>query len=385
MLDAYVAAGGNAIDTANVYSAWVPGNRGGESEDDHRAVARRPRRPRRRWSSPPRSAWPAGPASPRGSSASDHPARRRGVAARGSGSTASTSSTPTRTIPRHAARGDAGRLRRAGARGPGARHRRLELPGRAPDRGAEAQRGSDGLARFEALQPPYNLAGARRLRGRARRRSASSRGLGVATYYSLARGFLTGKYRRGGRSRQPARAGRGARLHERPRPSPCSRPSTASRRPTGRARPGVPRAGSWPGPASPAPIASATTPDQARELMGAVEDLELSDDEARRAHRSARSCLNLRSSGGELPAADRASPDVEVCSIGTARPEQMSCVSIVRFEGRIAMPSLGQSAGRRGRARPRSSPRAYPTKWPEHPRQKRPPGHSDERLRCATN
>jgi aryl-alcohol dehydrogenase-like predicted oxidoreductase len=32
VLDAFAAAGGNLIDTADVYSAWVPGNSGGESE-----------------------------------------------------------------------------------------------------------------------------------------------------------------------------------------------------------------------------------------------------------------------------------------------------------------------------------------------------------------
>src|SRR5260370_14015820 len=32
VLDAYTAAGGNFIDTADVYSAWAPGNSGGESE-----------------------------------------------------------------------------------------------------------------------------------------------------------------------------------------------------------------------------------------------------------------------------------------------------------------------------------------------------------------
>jgi aryl-alcohol dehydrogenase-like predicted oxidoreductase len=32
LLDAFVAGGGNFIDTADVYSSWVPGNRGGESE-----------------------------------------------------------------------------------------------------------------------------------------------------------------------------------------------------------------------------------------------------------------------------------------------------------------------------------------------------------------
>ena len=32
ILDAFVAAGGNAIDTADGYSSWVPGHQGGESE-----------------------------------------------------------------------------------------------------------------------------------------------------------------------------------------------------------------------------------------------------------------------------------------------------------------------------------------------------------------
>src|ERR1700743_3863833 len=32
VLDSYVAAGGNFVDTADVYPAWVPGNSGGESE-----------------------------------------------------------------------------------------------------------------------------------------------------------------------------------------------------------------------------------------------------------------------------------------------------------------------------------------------------------------
>src|SRR3954467_10608784 len=32
LLDAFVAAGFNLIDTADAYSAWVPGNTGGESE-----------------------------------------------------------------------------------------------------------------------------------------------------------------------------------------------------------------------------------------------------------------------------------------------------------------------------------------------------------------
>jgi aryl-alcohol dehydrogenase-like predicted oxidoreductase len=33
ILDAFFDASFNAVDTADVYSAWVPGNRGGESEE----------------------------------------------------------------------------------------------------------------------------------------------------------------------------------------------------------------------------------------------------------------------------------------------------------------------------------------------------------------
>ena len=32
VLDAFVDAGGNFVDTADAYSSWVPGHRGGESE-----------------------------------------------------------------------------------------------------------------------------------------------------------------------------------------------------------------------------------------------------------------------------------------------------------------------------------------------------------------
>ena len=55
ILDAFVDAGFNAIDTADCYSLWVPGNRGGESETIiGEWLARRGRRDD--VSSPPRSA-----------------------------------------------------------------------------------------------------------------------------------------------------------------------------------------------------------------------------------------------------------------------------------------------------------------------------------------
>jgi aryl-alcohol dehydrogenase-like predicted oxidoreductase len=33
VLDRFVDAGGRSVDTADVYGAWVPGNKGGESEE----------------------------------------------------------------------------------------------------------------------------------------------------------------------------------------------------------------------------------------------------------------------------------------------------------------------------------------------------------------
>ena len=41
VLDAFVAGGGAMIDTADVYSAWTPGNSGGESERVIAAGSRR--------------------------------------------------------------------------------------------------------------------------------------------------------------------------------------------------------------------------------------------------------------------------------------------------------------------------------------------------------
>ncbi len=55
LLDRFVDAGFNFIDTADVYSAWAPGNVGGESET---IIGNwlKSRGLRDRWSSPPRSA-----------------------------------------------------------------------------------------------------------------------------------------------------------------------------------------------------------------------------------------------------------------------------------------------------------------------------------------
>lgn len=53
---------------------------------------------------------------------------------------------------------------------------------------------SEGTARYAVVQPRYNLAERRDYEG-ALERLCVSEGLGVITYYALAAGFLTGKYR----------------------------------------------------------------------------------------------------------------------------------------------------------------------------------------------
>ena len=55
---------------------------------------------------------------------------------------------------------------------------------------------SEGLVRFEGLQPRYNLLDRDQLEG-APLELCREAGLGVTAFYSLARGFLTGKYRAG--------------------------------------------------------------------------------------------------------------------------------------------------------------------------------------------
>ncbi|HEY0997658.1 MAG TPA: aldo/keto reductase [Gemmatimonadaceae bacterium] len=73
---------------------------------------------------------------------------------------------------------------------------------------AEALRVADanGLARYETLQPEYNLYDRAKFDG-ALRDLCIREGLGVITYYSLASGFLTGKYRSRDDLGQSARGG----------------------------------------------------------------------------------------------------------------------------------------------------------------------------------
>ena len=191
VLDAFVDAGFDAIDTADVYSRWAPGHHGGESESIiGRWLKRDPSKRERvhiftkvgddmgsgrkdlskRWIQQEvedslrrlqtdtidlyQSHWPD-PATPY-----------------------------EETLSAYAELISAGKVRAIGA----SNHSAEQL--------AESQRVAEAnrLPRYETLQPQYNLYDRSAYEGELRD-LAIREGLGVITYYGLASGFLTGKYR----------------------------------------------------------------------------------------------------------------------------------------------------------------------------------------------
>ncbi len=193
ILDAFVGAGFNAIDTADAYSTWVPGNKGGESEtiigewlkargrrddvliltkvgspmgqhsDDRkdlspvwieRAVEDSLRRLQTDVIDLYQSHW-MDPATP-------HEA----------------------TLEAYDRLMKAGKVRAIGASNFDAANLKQALDASA----------SKGIARYETLQPHYNLYSRSTFEGPLQD-LAVAEGLGVVTYFSLESGFLTGKYR----------------------------------------------------------------------------------------------------------------------------------------------------------------------------------------------
>jgi aryl-alcohol dehydrogenase-like predicted oxidoreductase len=188
LLDAFVDAGFNLIDTADVYSAWVPGNRGGESETIIGKWLKRSGKRDKVLIATKVAKW----VEHRGLS----PLNIR-QAVEGSLQRLQTdcidlyqaheddASVPlSETLGAFARLIEEGKVRVIGASNHGA------------DRFAEALKLSQehNLPRYESLQPEYNLvsraAYERELEPLVRRES-----IGVINYYALASGFLSGKYR----------------------------------------------------------------------------------------------------------------------------------------------------------------------------------------------
>lgn len=192
LLDRFVDAGLNAIDTADVYSRWVPGNQGGESETmiGNWLQAAPSRRARIVLITKVGSAPGA---DGRGLSASSIAAGVEGSLRRLQTdhidlylSHKPDPQTPIEeTLRAHEALVRGGKVRAIGASNSTAEGLREAL----------ATAAAKGLPRYEVEQPEYNLCERGKFDGPLRDLCLAE-GVGAIVYYSLACGFLSGKYRR---------------------------------------------------------------------------------------------------------------------------------------------------------------------------------------------
>jgi aryl-alcohol dehydrogenase-like predicted oxidoreductase len=190
LLDRFAAAGLNAVDTADVYSAWAPGNKGGESE----TILGEWMKARGKRSSTvviTKVGSPMGPGKKGLKSryieeAAEASLRRLQVET----IDLYLSHWPDPEAPHEETLGAYAKLKAAGKiRWFGASNYNAELI-RASLDAAETK----GLPRYEVLQPEYNLYDRGSYDGPLRDLCMAEE-IGVITYYSLAKGFLSGKYR----------------------------------------------------------------------------------------------------------------------------------------------------------------------------------------------
>lgn len=192
VLDAFIDHGFNAIDTADVYSAWVPGNKGGESETiiGHWLKARPSLRDKVVLFTKVGS--DLGEPGKKGLS-------ERWILQAVEGSLARLgveridlyfSHWPDASAPQAETLGAYEKLKAAGKiRAIGASNFKAEQLREALTIAREKH-----LPRYEVLQPEYNLYDRASYDG-ALRDLCIKEQLGVVSYFSLASGFLTGKYR----------------------------------------------------------------------------------------------------------------------------------------------------------------------------------------------
>ncbi|MFD5109340.1 aldo/keto reductase [Streptomyces cinereoruber] len=190
VLDAYAAAGGNFVDSADVYSAWAEGNEGGESEtvigrwlasrgnrDDVVVATKAGAHPRFK-----------GLSAPTIKAAAEESLRRLGTDYIDLYYTHfDDESVPVEEIVTaldQLVRDGKARAVAASNISPERLRASLDF--------AEAE----GLARYVALQPHYNLVSRETYEGPLLE-TAERAGLAAVPYYGLASGFLTGKYRPG--------------------------------------------------------------------------------------------------------------------------------------------------------------------------------------------
>ncbi|GAA4722990.1 aldo/keto reductase [Sphingomonas lutea] len=186
ILDAFVAAGGTMIDTADVYSAWVPGHQGGESEGVIGRWLKRDPSKRDRVQIATKVGFFEGLAPEVIARACDASLLRLGV----------------ETIDLYYQHKDDEKVPLADSLGAmdalvkAGKVRSIGLSQFTPARLDEALRTADkqGLTRPSALQTWYNLVEREKLEGELHD-VATAHGLAILPFYGLANGFLSGKYR----------------------------------------------------------------------------------------------------------------------------------------------------------------------------------------------
>ncbi|MFD9488209.1 aldo/keto reductase [Streptomyces sp. NPDC059991] len=270
VLDAYTEAGGNFVDTADTYSSWIPGNEGGESE---KIIGK----------------WLAA----RGNRADVVVATKAGAHPGFKGLAAATIKAAAEaslrrlgtdyidlyythfddeSVPVEEIVTALDQLVQDG------KVRAVAASNISPERLRDSLDFSDreGLAKYVALQPHYNLVSRGTYEGRLQDTAARS-GLAAVPYFSLAAGFLTGKYRPG-QTVQSARAGSAAKHLETDRGAKVLAALDRVARAHGAEPASVALAWLAAQPTVVAPIASARTVEQLPALL-AVADLELTDAE----------------------------------------------------------------------------------------------------------
>lgn len=273
VLDAYTAAGGNFVDTADSYSSWIPGNEGGESEtligawlksrgrrDDVVVATKVGGHPAYKGLSPDNV-----------KKAAEASLRRLGT----DHIDLYYTHFDDESVPVEDIVTALDELVKAG------HVREIAASNISPERLKASLDFSEreGLARYVALQPHYNLVSRDTYEG-ALLDTAADAGLAAVPYFALASGFLTGKYRPGTEV-ESARAGSAAAHLETERGRAVLAALDAVAREQEAEIATVALAWLAARPTVVAPIASARTVGQLPALL-AVADLRLTDDQMTR-------------------------------------------------------------------------------------------------------
>jgi len=271
VLDAFVEAGGTMIDTADVYSAWVEGHRGGESETVIGRWLQRDGAKRDKVVIATKVGFTGGLAPETIEPSCDASLRRLGIET----IDLYYQHKDDPKVPLDESLRAFERLREKG------KIRAVGLSNFTGERVDEAMKTAErcGFIPAAALQPRYNLVDRSDYEG-ALQSAARRHGLAVFPYYGLAAGFLTGKYRSSEDLGKSPRGKSAAKYLEGNGPRVLNALDEIAGE-TGASLATIALAWLMAQPTITAPIASATSVDQLKDLTAAM-TLELSPDQIRR-------------------------------------------------------------------------------------------------------